>query len=116
MKTIKSKRIYAPVQKIDGYRILIDRLWPRGVKKEEAKVDLWLKDIAPSNELRKWFNHDPKKWLDFKKRYYRELSEKQELLQIIIKKMHTQTVTILYGAKDEKYNNACALQEFLSKK
>jgi uncharacterized protein YeaO (DUF488 family) len=116
MKTIKTKRIYAPAQKADGYRVLVDRLWPRGLKKENAAVDLWLKEIAPSNELRKWFNHDPQKWSEFKKRYFEELSDKQALVQMLIQKTHSEPVTLLFGAKDEQHNNACALQEFLTHK
>lgn len=116
MTTIKTKRIYAPAQKADGYRVLVDRLWPRGLKKENAAVDLWLKDIAPSNELRKWFSHDPEKWLEFKTRYFKELADKQALIQTIIEKAHSGSVTLLFGAKDDHHNNACALQEFLAQK
>lgn len=113
MKVIKIKRIYLSENKSDGYRILVDRLWPRGIKKEEAKIDLWLKDIAPSNELRKWFNHEVEKWSEFKKRYYEELAKKQDLIQVIKEHARTQSITLLYGTKDEKYNNANVLREFL---
>ena len=114
MKTIKIKRIYEAQAKSDGYRILIDRLWPRGLTKTEAAIDLWLKEIAPSNELRKWFNHDPQKWTEFKKRYHIELIHKKELINTILEKLHTQSITLLYGAKDEKHNNAVALKEVIA--
>ena len=108
---IKIKRVYEKPSKDDGFRILIDRLWPRGVSKEKANVDLWAKDLAPSDGLRKWFQHDPKKWSEFKKRYFAELKGKD--LDFLRKKKGT--VTIVYGAKEERYNNAVALVEFLKK-
>jgi uncharacterized protein YeaO (DUF488 family) len=117
MAVIKIKRVYEKFsKKIDGYRILIDRLWPRGLKKEEAHIDLWLKDIAPGNELRAWFNHEPEKWLEFKKRYFKELKVKTELIDLILEKSPKHGVILVYGAKDEKQNNAVALQEYLNKK
>ncbi len=116
MSAIKVKRVYEKVsKKNDGYRILIDRLWPRGLKKEEAHIDLWLKELAPSTELRTWFNHEPAKWPEFKKRYFKELANKQALLDIILEKAHVYSITLLYGAKDEAHNNAAALQEYLDK-
>lgn len=115
MKNIKIKRIYSPAEHADGYRIFIDVLWPRGLTKEVVKFDLWLKEIAPSVALRKWFNHDPEKWLEFKKSYFKELTQKQEAIQIIVDHLHTQTVTLLYGAKDEKHNHALALKKFIEK-
>lgn len=99
-------------EKSDGFRILVDRLWPRGITKEKAKIDLWLKDVAPSDKLRKWFGHDPKKWNEFKKRYFAELTNNpavEQLKKYIIKG----NVTLLYSAKDENHNNAVALKEFL---
>lgn len=112
---IKVKRIYEEPTSDDGYRILVDRLWPRGLSKEKAKVDLWLKEISPSNELRKWYNHEPEKWKDFKKRYKDELKDRKEALdklkQLIIE---NKKVTLLYSAKNEDKNNAVALKEFLS--
>jgi uncharacterized protein YeaO (DUF488 family) len=114
MKTIKIKRIYETASKGDGYRILIDRLWPRGLAKTVAAIDLWLKEISPTNELRKWFNHDPQKWTEFKERYFIELAPKKELINTILEKSHTQSITLLYGAKDEKHNNAVALKEYLN--
>ena len=109
---IKIKRIYEKPEKSDGYRIYIDRLWARGLKKGDAKIDEWVKDIAPSNELRKWFAHDPAKWEEFKKKYGKELRDKEEYINRIkeLEKEH-KTITLLYSAKDEKYNNARALME-----
>jgi uncharacterized protein YeaO (DUF488 family) len=112
---IKIKRIYEKAEKSDGFRILVDRLWPRGIKKEAAHIDLWLKEIAPSDSLRKWFNHDPKKWPAFQKRYAEELKEeeKKELLDVIRKEKKKHSVTLLYGAKETEHNNAVALKNFL---
>ena len=112
---IRIKRIYDARSRNDGYRALVDRLWPRGIKKEEVAIDIWLKDAAPSNELRQWFNHEPKKWGDFKKRYFVELEHKQEILGPIIAKIED-GVTLLYSAKDQQHNNAVALKEYLEKK
>jgi uncharacterized protein YeaO (DUF488 family) len=112
---VKIKRIYDPVSSDDGKRILIDRLWPRGVKKEEAKIDEWLRDVAPSNDLRKWFSHDPSKYQEFKKRYVKELEKKSELLERIKKEAKKETVTLLFSAKDTEHNNATALKEILSR-
>ena len=116
MQMIKVKRIYETSSSQDGWRILVDRLWPRGVSKENAKIDLWLKEVAPSDKLRKWFGHDPKKWGDFKKKYELELMEKRELL-LEIKRAEKErgTVTLLYSAKDEEHNQAVALIEILVK-
>lgn len=112
---IKVKRVYQPPQETDGLRVLVDRLWPRGLTKEKAKIDLWLKDIAPSNALRKWFAHDPAKWEEFKKRYFQELKGKTELVKAIKDKIKEGTVSLVYGAKDLEHNNAVALKEYLSK-
>lgn len=113
---IRIKRIYEPAAEEDGFRILIDRLWPRGIKKETAKIDMWLKEVAPSNELRKWFSHDPKKWEEFKKKYAEELAAKPELLKKIRQiEKEKRTVTLLYSARDEEYNNAVALKAILEK-
>src|SRR5512136_2150427 len=104
---IKVKRIYETPAEEDGFRILVDRLWPRGLQKEKAKIDLWLKEIAPSDELRKWFAHDPPKWEEFKHRYEEELSKKQKLLNVIKKTVkEKKTVTLLYSARDTERNNA----------
>jgi len=112
---MRIKRIYDAPDKKDGRRILVDRLWPRGVAKEKAKVDLWLKEIAPSDELRKWFAHDPTKWEEFKKRYAKELEAKQDLVKEVEQTTKKETVTLLYSAKDTEHNNAVALKAFLEK-
>ena len=111
---IKTKRIYDDKADSDGYRILIDRLWPRGISKEKAGVDLWLKEIAPSTELRKWYDHDPEKWEEFENRYKEELKDKKELINQIkeLEKEH-KTVTLLYAAKDTEHANAAVLKEVL---
>jgi uncharacterized protein YeaO (DUF488 family) len=110
------KRIYDKSEEKDGYRILIDRLWPRGVSKDEAKIDLWLKEVAPSNELRKWFSHDIKKWDDFKSKYKKELKGNLEIVQKIRQiEKEEKIVALIYSAKDEKHNNAVVLKEFLQK-
>ncbi len=110
---IKTERIYNASEG-GGFRILVDRLWPRGLSKELAKVDLWLKEIAPSNELRKWFGHDPDKWTEFKKMYFEELDGKTELVdKVIDKTREVGDVVLLYGAKDELHNNAVALREYI---
>ena len=113
---IKIKRIYDPPRPDDGTRILVDRLWPRGLGKEKAKIDLWLKEIAPSNELRKWYGHDPRKWVEFKKKYFEYLDTKRELVSQIIQKTKERDVTLLYSSKEEKLNNAVALKEYIEKR
>lgn len=117
MKNVSIKRIYEDYQDSDGYRILVDRLWPRGIKKENAHIDLWLKDISPSTELRKWFNHETEKWEFFTKKYLIEINmnsiAKQELLSAT--KQHSK-VTLLYGAKDEEHNQALVLKKWLDNK
>jgi uncharacterized protein YeaO (DUF488 family) len=112
---IKVKRIYDKPSKEDGLRILVDRLWPRGVSKKDASIDIWIKDIAPSNELRKWFNHDPGKWKEFKVRYFSELDKKSEMVNEILDRAKKDTLTLVFSAKEEKYNNAGALKEFLER-
>jgi len=112
---IKIKRVYETPSKEDGYRILVDRLWARGLTKEKAKIDLWLKEIAPSDILRKWYNHDPKKWDAFKNKYREELKGKEELLEQIKKlEKEYKTITLLYSSKEERLNNAAALSEILN--
>jgi uncharacterized protein YeaO (DUF488 family) len=113
----KLKRVYEEPKEDDGYRILVDRLWPRGLSKEKARIDLWMKEISPSNELRKWFSHDPGKWDDFKERYERELKGKEGLLNEV-KQMEKEkgTITFLYSAKEEKHNNAVALDDILRRR
>lgn len=113
--SIRLKRIYEQPTKADGYRVLVDALWPRGVSKEAAKIDVWLKDIAPTGELRKWFGHDPKKWSQFKSRYFRELSKRTEVVAGLAKKAKKGRVTFLFAAKDMEHNNAVALKSFIDK-
>lgn len=108
---IKIKRVYEKPDKKDGMRILVDRLWPRGLTKEKASVDLWLKDIAPSTELRKWFDHDPVKWKEFRKRYCQELKKNKEQGSLLREQMEKGMVTLVYGAKDEEHNEALVLKE-----
>ena len=113
---VRIKRIYEKASLDDGCRILIDRAWPRGFTRRRAKVDLWLKEIAPSDELRKWFARDPAKWVEFIRRYFRELEDRQEAVLQITKKIKEGQVTLLYGAKDKEINNAVVLQEFICAK
>ncbi len=110
---LKTKRVYDPPSRHDGTRILIDRLWPRGLKKENARIDEWIKEIGPSTELRKWFSHDPKKWEEFKKRFFKELLKNQELVEGVIARAKKGTVTLLFGSREERYNNAVALKEYI---
>lgn len=110
------KRVYLEADPTDGFRILVDRLWPRGLSKERARVDLWLKEVAPSTELRKWFQHDPAKWTEFQKRYKQELKSKVDQLSLIKEKLHQGPVTLLYGAKDEEHNEAVVLLSMLRSK
>lgn len=111
---LQIKRVYEEPDKGDGTRILVDRLWPRGLTKERASIDLWLRDIAPSTELRKWFGHDPDKWEEFKQRYRHELQENDEQVRRVRQEIEKGTVTLVYGAKDVEHNDAVVLQEFLS--
>lgn len=114
MTQVRLKRVYEDYSAADGYRILVDRLWPRGIKKENAHVDLWLKDIAPSTELRKWFNHEPEKWPDFSQKYRKEIAANTEATQELKEALKNhKTVTLLYGAKDEQHNQAVVLQKWL---
>mgnify|MGYP001206589600 CR=1 FL=1 len=114
---IRLKRTYDEPEETDGYRVLVDRLWPRGVKKETLLHDEWLKEIAPSNELRKWFKHDPGKFDEFKRRYYTELDQKPEVTDTLLEKLHSgRTLTLLYSAKDRKHNNAVVLKEYLEER
>jgi uncharacterized protein YeaO (DUF488 family) len=113
---IKLKRVYEEPSKADGERVLVERLWPRGLSKERAAIDLWLKDVAPSARLRKWFNHNPARWDEFRERYWRELEHNQEAVQLLKKKSRAGTVTLVYGARDEEHNGALALQQFLKRR
>jgi uncharacterized protein YeaO (DUF488 family) len=114
---IQTKRVYEEPAKEDGFRVLVDRLWPRGLTKERARVDLWMKEIAPSDELRKWFHHEKRNWNEFVKRYKAELARKKELLSELKKLVVKQgTVTLLFGSKDEKQNQAVVLADILKGK
>jgi uncharacterized protein YeaO (DUF488 family) len=113
--TIKLKRVYEKPERGDRTRILVDRLWPRGLSKAKAKLDLWLKEIAPSTELRKWFGHDPKKWRSFRVRYERELKHHSDQIELIRRKARVGTVTLLYAARDQAHNEAVVLKELLEK-
>ena len=110
---IKLKRVYEKPSKGDGNRILVERLWPRGITKERASVDLWLKDVTPSTELRKWFGHDPAKWEQFCKRYRVELEQRKDAVNLLRQKCKEGTITLVYAARDEKHNSAVALKEIL---
>jgi uncharacterized protein YeaO (DUF488 family) len=109
------KRVYDPPAKDDGQRVLVDRLWPRGLRKDETRIDLWLKDIAPSTELRRWFGHEPGKWREFKTRYFRELKQHEDAVAELKKRVKSGRVSLLYAAKDATHNNAAALKEYLEK-
>ncbi|MEZ2331955.1 DUF488 domain-containing protein [Mesorhizobium sp. RCC_202] len=110
---IAVKRIYEAPDKADGQRVLVDRIWPRGVRKEDAALTLWLKEIAPSDELRKWFGHEPERWVEFQKRYRAELERNEEAVAQLRNVLRAGKVTLLYGAHDEAHNNAVALAEYL---
>jgi uncharacterized protein YeaO (DUF488 family) len=114
---IKIKRVYEKPAKEDGWRVLVDRLWPRGMTKEAAHLDAWMKDVAPSDALRKWFGHEPEKWTGFQKRYRSELAKKKESVAQL-KKMGKEhgTLTLLFGAKDEEHNEAAVLADILKTK
>lgn len=111
---ISIKRVYLPAEDGDGYRVLVDRLWPRGIKKENARVDLWAKTLAPSAELRKWFNHIPERFEEFAKKYVAELKSNPDVAPVIEQLRQHDKVTLLYGAKDEQHNNAVVLLHLLS--
>lgn len=113
MKTIRTKRIYEEASNSDGYRLLIDRIWPRGVSKEDAKLDEWNKDIAPSTDLRKWFDHKEERFKEFTSKYKKELTEQKEELKRIKKIAQKQQICLLYGAKDEDHNQAVVLKAVL---
>jgi uncharacterized protein YeaO (DUF488 family) len=113
MPTIKIKRVYEPMAAADGFRILVDRLWPRGLKKEDAHINAWLKEIAPSGELRKWFNHEELKWDRFREKYLAELKTSAGLEELLVLAKQYKTITLVYSAKNEEHNQAAVLKEFL---
>ncbi|MCL4535677.1 MAG: DUF488 domain-containing protein [Bacteroidetes bacterium] len=110
---IKLKRVYEEPSKEDGLRVLVERLWPRGLTRERAAVDLWLKDVAPSPDLRKWFGHDPARWPEFRQRYRAELEHDEGPVNLLRQKSREGVVTFVYAARDEQHNGAVALREFL---
>jgi uncharacterized protein YeaO (DUF488 family) len=114
--SIHVKRAYETPAPDDGLRILVERLWPRGLSKERAQVDLWLKDVAPSAELRRWFGHDPAKWEEFRKRYWAELDDNPDAVAELRRKVRKGPITFIYAARDEQHNGALALQEYLRRR
>ena len=110
---IHVKRAYEEPSPDDGYRVLVDRVWPRGVSKEKAKLDQWMTDVSPSTDLRKWFGHDPEKWLEFKARYKKELAAHEDLVEELRRIARHGTLTLVFGARDTKHNNAVALRQIL---
>ncbi len=113
---ISVKRVYKKPDPQDGTRILVDRLWPRGLSKEDAQVDVWLKSVAPSNDLRKWYQHDAQKWAEFKKRYFVELDTNMDTVNELVAYVKRGSVTLLYSAKEPRYNNAVALKEYIAQR
>lgn len=112
---IRTKRVYEPPDPSDGLRILVDRLWPRGLAKEKARIDKWRKDLAPSDALRRWFSRDPSRWIEFRRRYRRELSGQTQEVRGLAEQARRGTITLLFAARDEKRNNALVLKEVLEK-
>lgn len=110
---IRTARAYGLKPGRGRFRVLVDRVWPRGVKKEQLALDAWMKEIAPSTELRKWFHHDPERWEEFRARYHRELAQKDDLVDELLEAARRGPVLLIYAARDEEYNNAAALQEYL---
>lgn len=113
MPVVRIKRIYDAPARTDGLRVLVDRVWPRGITKKAAALDLWVKEVAPSTELRKWFNHDPQRWMDFRLRYRHELQEHHKELEELRTQAAKRRVTLLYGARDTEHNQAVVLREAL---
>ena len=111
--TIRIKRAYEDPDKADGRRVLVDRLWPRGLSKEKARVDIWMKEISPSTELRHWYGHDPNKWSEFKAKYAVELDANRSNVEELLAEAQAETMTFLYSSKEQKLNNAVALKEYL---
>jgi uncharacterized protein YeaO (DUF488 family) len=113
MPTVALKRAYDPAADDDGTRILVERLWPRGVAKDAARIDHWLKDVAPSTELRKWFDHDPQKWDGFRERYFAELDQREDAVATLRELLGAGPATFVFGSKETRFNNAVALREYL---
>ncbi len=113
--SISLKRAYEAPSPSDGCRILVDRLWPRGLSKQDAKVDLWPKEAAPSSELRRWLNHEPDRWTEFKRRYFKELRGRQESLEPILERVRAGGVTFVFASRESRFNNAVALKEYVGR-
>lgn len=114
--SVNIKRVYDEPKKDDGYRVLVDRLWPRGLTKQKAKIDEWAKDIAPTDELRKWFHQNDSKWEEFEKRYKDYLQENQDRIEAIIARARKEQVTLVYASKRSKLNNATVLKDYIEKR
>ena len=114
-KKITIKRIYEPASTTDGFRVLVDRVWPRGVSKADAAIDVWLREIAPSTELRKWYNHDRSRWSEFQRRYRAELNDRQDELAELLRRAEGKALTLLFGARDTQHNQAVVLKQVLEK-
>jgi len=112
---VRIRRVYEPPSPDDGQRVLVDRVWPRGISKDKLKDTTWLKEVAPSTELRRWFAHDPEKWDEFRQRYREELTHKGDLIGLLKRKAKAGTITLVYAARDEEHNGALVLQQFLQK-
>jgi uncharacterized protein YeaO (DUF488 family) len=113
---IKIKRIYDPISDSDGIRVLVDRLWPRGLTKREARVGLWARDLAPSDELRRWYRHDPESWAEFQERYFGELDRNPDAIQELLSAIPHSAVTFLFSSRETEFNNAVALKNYLEKR
>lgn len=116
MVTLKIKRVYDPPSDEDGYRVLVDRVWPRGISKDKVKVDVWLREVAPSDALRKWFAHDPAKWEEFRSRYTGELNSNREFDKLVDLVRGRETVTLVYSARDTEHNQAVVLKQLLERR
>jgi len=110
---VRLKRAYEPPAKSDGHRYLVDRIWPRGVSRDEAELEDWLKEIAPSNELRKWFDHDPERWAEFRRRYMSELKQHRDELRELARQAADIRITLVYGARDQEHNQAIVIRQYL---
>ena len=113
--TIQTRRVYEPAAPDDGLRVLVDRVWPRGLSRQQARIDRWLKDAAPSTALRRWFHHDPEKWAEFKRAYFDELAEQRDALRQLLHDADGGTLTLVYGTRDTRHNNAVALRQYLNR-
>lgn len=110
------RRAYDPPTRNDGHRVLVDRIWPRGVAKDEARIDAWARELAPSDDLRRWFDHDPQRWDEFQRRYRAELEQHEQALDDLVRRTAEGRVTLVYGARDQRHNNAVALRAILERR